>query len=170
MESKHILRVGLVLGFMLLFSIYSGSNGLKHEQTQRQAELESVFPYNGIFHSVAMVFDDALHSDGMHAPGTPSFHATYQELPPALVSGVINQKAIWQVKVGPFYDMKPVEELTQYLLQQQHQVLLKVDLDESGYTCTAYVHPTTQKTRAEALKAQLASRYSHPVEIASDYM
>jgi len=169
MESKYILRIGLILSFMLLFSLYSAEQKKNATSTQ-QSNQANIFPYNGIFHSVAYVFDEAIHADGRHISGNPIAITAYQQLPPALVSGVVNQEAIWQVKVGPFYDMAQVEELTHYLLKKNYQVLLKVDLDESGYVCSAYVQPTAQKHVAETVRKELVSRYPGGVEITTGYL
>lgn len=169
MESKYILRVGLVFILMLVFSVYNDKQQKQHASLY-QSNQKNIFPYNGVFHSVAHVFDEALHTDGKHIMDRTVATSSYQELPPELVSGVVNQEAIWQVKVGPFYDMTAVEELTHYVLNKHYQTLLKVDLDESGYTCTAYIQPTAQKHTAEMVRKELAMRYPDIVEIITGYI
>jgi len=171
MESKHILRIGLVFSLMLLLSVYNAEQQSKRIAAH-QSTHDHIFPYNGIFHTVANVFDQAIHDDGRHPidHAESDMGASYQQLPPSLVSGVVNQEAIWQVKVGPFYDMAEVEDLTRYLLSNNYQVLIRVDLDESGYACTAYVQPTAQKHTAEMVREELGKRYPHAVEVTTGYL
>ncbi|MBT4803653.1 MAG: hypothetical protein HON78_01465 [Legionellales bacterium] len=79
--------------------------------------------------------------------------------PKDIIPGLMDDKATWNVKIGPFRDVIYVHELTRYLSSNGFKVLVKADISESSNDLVILVNPATNRSIAEQTIANLNSKY-----------